>query len=98
MSLQELELYLSADEHSSFDSIITTLENKDLAYITEKNHKLSEQGEEIHIYYDNYLTLDWRMSEPDYDMFAALKSYYSAHAGEQKLFYAFEFSDFSDIR
>ncbi|CAK9890083.1 SMEK domain-containing protein [Pseudomonas fluorescens] len=97
INLQELELYLSDDERSSFDNIITLLKSKDLGHLSEKNHKLMEYGEEPHITYDNYLALSWRMSEPDYDMFTALRSYYLAHFSEQQLFHAFEFSDFSEI-
>lgn len=97
LSLQELELYLSDSEHSSFDSILTLLENKDLACLTPKNHQHVECGEEIHITYDNYLTLNWRVNEPDYDMFSAIKSYYLENLTEEKLFHAFEFCDFRDI-
>jgi len=97
INLQELELYLSTEERHSFDNIITLLKNKDIAHVTEQNHQFSEQGEDIYVICDRYLTLSWRMSEPDYDMFTALKSFYLAHFSEQRLFHAFEFCDFSDI-
>ncbi|MBD9459440.1 SMEK domain-containing protein [Pseudomonas sp. PDM05] len=97
INIQELELYLTADERSSFESIITLLESKNLAQLVDKNPKHVEHGEDVYIFYDKYLVLNWRISEPDYDIFTALKSFYTTHLSQQKLFRAFEFCDFSDI-
>ncbi|MBC3487157.1 SMEK domain-containing protein [Pseudomonas sp. SWRI50] len=97
INIQELELYLSAEELSNMDSIIALLESKSLAQIIEKNPRYVEYGEDTYIFRDKYLVLNWRISEPDYDIFTALKSFYSAHLDQRKLFQAFEFANFIDI-
>lgn len=97
INIDVLWLYLSEDEKSSFHSIVSLLKTKDLGCITEKDHKMIECENEVIITHTPYLELNWLMCEPYYDIFTSLKSFYSIHLSEEKLFRAFETSNFSEV-
>jgi hypothetical protein len=97
INIEEFSLYLSDNEKSNFNSIISILKTKYLGHMIEKNHEVVECGDDTYIMHTPYLQLTGRVCEPDYDIFTAFKSFYSMHLSEHKLYSAFELGDFSDL-
>lgn len=94
IAITKLFLHLSSPEKDDLELILKYISESGLGGIAEKNHEMYEHQDEVYISFDNYLELDWRVHEPDYNVYTALKSYYSYYFPEIDMHQAFELSNF----
>lgn len=92
----ELYLHLEESEQESLEGVLGILERKFHGSVVEKNHKIEDDG--ITISHDNYISLSWPVSEPDMNIYSALKKYYLSTLTKLDLYNAFDKADFSQLK
>ncbi|UVL00523.1 SMEK domain-containing protein [Pseudomonas sp. B21-048] len=96
IELDEFYYHLGDDERDELAQILGVIEKKYHGHLAQTNPRIAGDG--ITINYDHYIQLSWRTSEPDMNIYTALKIYYLAALTVEDLYKAFEQVDFSLLR
>ncbi|APC18319.1 hypothetical protein BLL42_22295 [Pseudomonas frederiksbergensis] len=98
LEIDKIEFYLHLDESEQelLEGVLNVIERKGHGCVVEKNHELADDG--LTISYDLNISLNWRVFEPDMNIYSALKIYYLDVFTKLELYTAFEQADFSQLK